>query len=145
MNEDREHLRLLSIFHYVVAVLIALFACLPFIHFFMGIAMLSGGWPEPAKAEEQFPLMMVGWFLVLFAGAFIALGWTLAICTFLAGRYLAEQTHYTFCLVVAAVLCIFMPFGTVLGIFTIIVLMRPSVKALFGVGTAPPAATPGSG
>ena len=25
-----------------------------------------------------------------------------------------------------------MPFGTVLGVFTIIVLMRPSVKAAFG-------------
>ncbi len=27
--------------------------------------------------------------------------------------------------------CLFMPFGTVLGVLTIIVLMRPSVKALF--------------
>jgi hypothetical protein len=25
-----------------------------------------------------------------------------------------------------------MPFGTILGVFTIVVLMRPSVKALFG-------------
>jgi len=32
---------------------------------------------------------------------------------------------------VAAVECIFMPFGTVLGVFTIIVLNRPSIKALF--------------
>jgi hypothetical protein len=30
-----------------------------------------------------------------------------------------------------------MPFGTVLGVFTIIVLMRPTVKQEFGV--APPA------
>ena len=29
MNEDLEHLRLLSIFHYVVAGIGALFACLP--------------------------------------------------------------------------------------------------------------------
>jgi hypothetical protein len=35
------------------------------------------------------------------------------------------------CFVVAAIECIFMPFGTVLGVFTIIVLSRPSVKALF--------------
>jgi hypothetical protein len=39
-----------------------------------------------------------------------------------------------FCLAMAgieAALC--MPLGTVLGIFTIIVLMRPSVKQAFGV------------
>jgi hypothetical protein len=36
----------------------------------------------------------------------------------------------------AAISCIFMPFGTVLGVFTIIVLLRPSVKELFAVNTA---------
>jgi hypothetical protein len=37
----------------------------------------------------------------------------------------------------AGVACLFMPFGTVLGIFTIIVLVRPQVKALFDT-MAPP-------
>jgi hypothetical protein len=32
---------------------------------------------------------------------------------------------------VAALSCAFMPFGTVLGVFTIVVLVRPSVKQLF--------------
>jgi hypothetical protein len=36
-----------------------------------------------------------------------------------------------FCLVMAGIQCIFMPFGTVLGVFTIIVLMRNSVKEAF--------------
>ena len=53
---------------------------------------------------------------------------------FLAGRYLSQQRHYTFCLVMAAVACMFMPFGTVLGVFTIIVLVRESVKELFAQG-----------
>ena len=34
----------------------------------------------------------------------------------------------------AGIECIFMPFGTVLGVFTIIVLMRPSMKELFDPG-----------
>ncbi len=109
----------------------ALFACLPLIHFFMGIGMLLG-WMEPSQSSsEGFPLLMMGWFMVLFAGFFIAAGWGLAICTAMAGKYLAEHKRYNFCLVVAAVLCLFMPFGTVLGVFTILVLVRPSVKALF--------------
>jgi hypothetical protein len=38
-----------------------------------------------------------------------------------------------FCLVMGGVECLFMPFGTVLGVFTIIVLMQEPVKQLFGV------------
>jgi hypothetical protein len=36
-----------------------------------------------------------------------------------------------FCLVVAGVSCLFMPFGTILGVLSLIVLNRPSVKLLF--------------
>jgi hypothetical protein len=35
--------------------------------------------------------------------------------------------------VVAAVSCLMVPFGTVLGIFTIVILSRDSVKRLFGI------------
>lgn len=35
VGKDLEHLRLLSIFHYVVGGLIALFACFPIIHLMM--------------------------------------------------------------------------------------------------------------
>jgi hypothetical protein len=48
-----------------------------------------------------------------------------------AGRFLARRKHHLFCLVVAGVECLFFPFGTVLGVFTIIVLMRPSVQQAF--------------
>ena len=49
----------------------------------------------------------------------------------LAGRSLARHRRYTFCLVVAAILCLFVPFGTLLGVFTIIVLVRSTVRARF--------------
>ena len=42
MNKDEEHLRLLSIFHYVVGGIAGFFACFPVIHLIMGIAMLPG-------------------------------------------------------------------------------------------------------
>lgn len=125
MDNDEQYLKLLSIFHYVVGGLAGLFACLPLIHFSIGIAMLVG-------AIDGAPAF-AGVILVLFAMAFILSGWTLAVCLIIAGRNLAQRRHYMFCLVMAAIACIFMPFGTVLGVFTIIVLMRPSVKELFGV------------
>jgi len=133
MNKDLDNLKMLSIFHYVVAALVALFSCIPIIHLTMGIMFLSGAFPEPPKKpnEPDFPVKLFGLMFTIIPLVFIVLGWTLAICTFIAGRKLAKRQSYTFCIVVAGVLCTFMPFGTVLGVFTIIVLMRDSVKELF--------------
>ena len=131
MNQDLEHLKILSIFHYVVGGLAALFACIPFIHFFMGLAMVLGWFDQREPVLPAF-----GAFIMVFAGAFILAGWAFAVCLVIAGRFLARQRHHTFCLVMAAVACMFMPFGTVLGVFTIIVLVRPSVKVLFDEAVA---------
>ena len=54
-----------------------------------------------------------------------------AVLVALAGSFIARTRHWTFCIVVAAVSCAFFPFGTVLGVFTIIVLSKPDVKAAF--------------
>ena len=43
----------------------------------------------------------------------------------------SRRKHYTFCFVMACVECLSVPFGTVLGVFTILVLNRASVKELF--------------
>lgn len=126
MNKDLEHLRWLTIGFYVNAGITTLFALLPFIHLFIGIAMVSGKFDG-----EKNPPPFFGWMFIGFAVFFIALGFALAICNFLAGRFLKRQTKYTFCLVLAAINCMFMPFGTILGVFAIIVLARDSVKALF--------------
>ncbi len=138
MSQDLEHLKLLSIFHYVVAGLAGLFSLIPVVHLVIGVGLATGTLePEDAAAR------VVGWFFVAFAGAFILAGLTFAVCLAVAGRFLARRQHYTYCLVMAAVACIFMPFGTVLGVFTIIVLVRESVKELFarapGGGEAPAA------
>jgi len=130
MDKDEEHLKLLSIFHYVVGGIAAFFACFPIIHVLMGIAMLAGGFEE-ASSKGEFPVFLFGLMFVLLPGFIMMCGWALAICLIIAGRQLAKKKHYMFCLVMACISCIFMPFGTVLGVFTIIVLMRPSVKELF--------------
>jgi hypothetical protein len=135
MNQDQEHLRLLSIFHYVVGGLTALFACFPVIHLTVGLVMLfaPGSFENGQHGSPNDPsaLRFMGLFFTIFAGGFILAGWSFATCVFLAGRFLSRRRHYTFCLVMAGLLCMNMPFGTVLGVFTIIVLIRPSVKLLF--------------
>lgn len=135
MNQDEEHLRLLSIFHYVVGGITALFACFPFIHLALGIALVSGAFP--VRPGQEGMDVIGGWVFICVASFLILLGWTLAVAILLAGRSLARRTHYTYCLAVGGIECIFIPFGTVLGVFTIIVLSRPSTKALFQPQTMP--------
>ena len=135
MNQDEEHLRLLSIFHYVCAGLAALFACFPIFHLVLGLVLLLS--PESFGTGHNQPPKFLGLFFVVFAACFILLGWAFAAVLAYAGRCLAARKSYTFCLVMAGIACIFMPFGTILGVFSIIVLVRPSVKTLFGAVTPP--------
>ena len=140
MNQDLEHLRLLSIFHYVVAGVTALFACFPVIHLVVGLAMLFGWFAIGSHGPHNDPAASrsVALLFVVIASMIILIGWAFAICIFLAGRFLRSRRHYMFCLVMAALLCMMAPMGTVLGVFTIIVLMQPSVKPLFEQQTGPP-------
>ena len=60
-----------------------------------------------------------------------SLGWTFAVLVLVAGRCIARRKYYAFCFVMACVECLSVPFGTVLGVFTILVLNRASVRELF--------------
>ncbi|HPZ09601.1 MAG TPA: hypothetical protein PL110_15975 [Candidatus Eremiobacteraeota bacterium] len=136
MNQDRDQLKLLSIFHYILGGIMGLFSCVPLIHLFLGIIFVFA--PDTMKdSRGNGPPAFIGWFFIVFALVFIIAGWILAICTLYAGRCLAKTKKYLFCFVTAAIMCVFMPFGTVLGVFTIIVLMRPTVKDLFSVNYDP--------
>ena len=126
---DAEHLKLISVFHYVVAGMAALFACIPLIHLALGLLLVltPGKFGPPSNSPPAF----LGFFFIVIAGFFILAGWTFAILVALNGRFLSQRRRYTFCFVMACVECMFMPFGTVLGVFTIMVLMRSTVKELF--------------
>jgi hypothetical protein len=130
------NVRLLSIFHYVLAGLGALFSLFPGIYIAMGVAFLSGKFP-PAKGTIG-PPPQLGWLFIAFGVAFMLAGLGYVVLVVLAGRFLGRSRHWTYCMVVAALSCAFFPFGTVLGVFTIVVLSKPEVKAAFGAG--PPAA-----
>jgi len=144
MTQDEQYLNLLSIFHYVVGGITALFSCFPFFHMAMGIAMLSG-----AFDGEDVPPKFFAWFFIIVPAIFILGGWALSVLMIVAGRKLRRRTAHTFCIVIAAIECILMPFGTVLGVFTIVVLTKESVQKLFEdknrletAGTAAPGPLP---
>ena len=135
MNEaDRQHLQVLSVFHYVVGALAALFACFPIIHLVVGIGMVTGAFGHAANEPA---LRLIGAFFIGLATIFILSGWSFAVLLILAGTFLRRQNHYTYCLVMAGVACMFFPFGTALGVFTIVVLSRPAVREAFAPAQPP--------
>ena len=126
-NRDNEHLRLLSLFQYVLSAIVFLFSCFPVIHMIIGAVILFA----PGGTGPNQPPRVIGAAFIVFAGVIILAGWAFAVLILLCGRFLSQRAKYMFCFVIACLECMFMPFGTVLGVFTILVLFRPSVKAAF--------------
>jgi hypothetical protein len=128
-KEDEDGLRLLSLGHYIIAGFETLAGFLPSFHLAMGIWLLTS---DLARSKSGGPAALFGGFFTLIAVTWMLVAWSLATCLVIAGRSLADRKRRTFCLVVAgaeAMLCV--PFGTVLGMFTIIVLLRPAVRDVF--------------
>jgi hypothetical protein len=133
MDRDAEHLRLLSIFYYVWAGLTAVFSCFPLIYLVIGLVFMLSPEEMGGNGEEMSPAAKaaVGWTFVAFGGCASLLGWASAVCNVLVGHFLKQRRHYIFCLVMAGWNCMSVPLGTVLGVFTFIVLTRDSVKNSF--------------
>jgi hypothetical protein len=131
MNRDKEHLHLLAIFHYVVAGLAALFSFFPLLYTTIGAIFIFAARHGTAKPGEELPPEFLGWIFAVIGSVLFLIGLAMAICILIAGRSLARCKCYSFALVMACIECLFVPFGTILGVFTIVVLSRESVKALF--------------
>ena len=131
-TSDRDHLRILSICHYVLSGLCFLFGTIPVIHLVVGIVIVTEEFgPQQQRGNAPFPPELIGWIFIVIAATVIALYWTLAAALVLAGNCLSQRKWRTFCLVTAGFACLFQPIGTVLGVFTFIVLLRPSVRDAF--------------
>jgi hypothetical protein len=131
MNRDREHLQLLAIFHYVVAALAAVFSFFPLLYTTVGAIFIFAARHGTAKSGEELPPEFLGWIFTVLGSVLFLIGIAMAICILIAGRSLALRKRYTFAFVIACIECLFIPFGTILGVFTIVVLSRESVRALF--------------
>jgi hypothetical protein len=136
-RDDADHLNLLSIFHFIGAGLAILAILFLMVHyaFFNSVMsdanmrkeMLSQG--QNAPPPQLFEVFgMFKWFYVIF-GIWFAASFVLNL---ISGFYLRARKHRFFSLVVAAIDCFHFPLGTALGVFTIVVLLRDSVRVLYG-------------
>lgn len=134
LKEDLEHLKLLGVFHFIVGGLSALFSCMFLIHLSLGLFLLLR--PESMSGPEgDLPPEIIGYMFTFIGGLFFLLGMAFSSCVIYSGILLRKQKKYLFSFVMGCIQCIFLPFGTVLGIFTIIVLSKESVKRIYAPKT----------
>jgi len=92
----------------------------------------TGGSPSPSGNSGPPLPFNPGYIFVVIGCVGVFVGWTWAALTIYAGRCITARKHYVFILVMAGLGCAFMNvINTTLGVFTFIVLLRPTVKELF--------------
>jgi hypothetical protein len=129
---DEEHLKLLSIGYIISAAITAFFSLFGLMYVFIGLMFaLTTTMTNTSQKTGAPPPPAVGWFFVGFGMVIFTLMITIAILKFRAGRCIKRRRSRTYCMVIAAISCLFIPYGTFLGVCTFIVLGRNSVKALF--------------
>ncbi|MCM8533003.1 MAG: hypothetical protein NE330_17680 [Lentisphaeraceae bacterium] len=135
MNKDIEHLSLLKVFHYVVGGISCLTACIPLLHVAIGYLIATNQLPHEGEGN-QIPNQF-GWIFVALGVLAFLLGQMFSICIIFSGRYIQHRKNYMYSFIISCISCMFVPFGTALGICSIIVLSRDSVKKLYEESKAP--------
>jgi len=130
-SRDNEHLKLLALFHYIGGAMVMLFSSFAIIHFVIGITVITHPHafdpPTTQPGVPDFPAQWMGWMFAGIGGAVVSLG----SLTLYSGRCISRRRHRVYSFGVAIFLTLWMPIGTVLGVFTILVLQRESVKVLY--------------
>jgi hypothetical protein len=151
----RERLRLLAIGFYVKGAVGAIFVSFLLFHFFflLGFSFMpESAWnpppkptttvqslsvtpsPSPRPVNQGPPVIMFRIFAGVI-GIIILLGWTFGGLTIYAGRCVQLRRYRLFIYVMAALNCPFIPWGTLLGIASFIVLQTPTARREFGLLT----------
>jgi Mn2+/Fe2+ NRAMP family transporter len=131
---DEEHLRLLAMFHYVSGALTcvgSLFAALSavFVATMSTAFAVEGqkGLSEEALRQMQvMPQVMAG-VVAIMAVAGLVFG----VLEIVAGRCLSQHRARVFTILVAVPRMLFIPWGTILSVVTVLVLERASVETLY--------------
>jgi MFS family permease len=127
MTRDEEHLNLLSVFNYIFGGLGIFGSLFPLIYVGLGIFFVLGG-SELLDTPMDPEMAFMGWFFIAFGFVFFVILLGAAVCGLLSGRFISKRANYMYSFILACIQCAFSPLGTILGVFTIIVLSRETVK-----------------
>jgi hypothetical protein len=133
---DREHLRVLAVFHFVLAGMLFIGIAFLFVHH----QIMGAFFENPEFWKNQNNPGPPPEFFHAFIWLYVFLGFILVAATslnILSGLCLYYRKYRMFSMAVGGLNCLQFPFGTALGVFTILVLMRDSVRAVYeGQSTA---------
>lgn len=133
---DAGHLKLLAIFHFVRAGFSLIGLGFIVLHFAIMHTLFSNPEffanahnPPPPEFFKLFTGIMKVFYVI--AGGFIVASFAANLA---AGFCLLKRQARVFSLIVAGLNCLSIPLGTTLGVFTIVVLCRNSVRELYDAG-----------
>ena len=129
---DAEHLKLLAIFHYVLAGLTVLGLGFLIMHWFFMSSIFDNPamWQNtkgPPPPKEFFAIFK--WFYLFMGTMAVGMG----VANLISGWCIQQRRAKVFSLVVAGINCLGFPFGTTLGVFTFVVLLRETVAEAYQV------------
>ena len=96
----------------------------------MGLSMVFSPASWTSNNGENLPPVM-GWIFAGIGGFWVLAALIFGILTIVSGRYISQKRNKTFSIVIGAINCLFMPLGTILGIFTIVTLSKKEVVDLY--------------
>lgn len=125
---DEEHLRLLSLFHYIKGGITVGFSLFGLLYFgFFAFIMRISSRVESSEFDNEFPREFFSYFLIII-GVIVALVLVFGVLQLVSAHYMRRGRNRIFSFVIGIIECLEIPYGTVLGVMTIIVLTRYSVK-----------------
>lgn len=123
---DSSQLSLLSLFHFIGAGLAALGGCFLGLHYAIFHTFFLN--PQNWTGRSQPP--PPAWFIEIIFWVYIVMGLFFIlsfVSNVISAFYIRARKHRIFSIIVASFNCIHVPLGTLLGVFTICILMRESV------------------
>lgn len=127
---DEEHLKLLSLFHYIKGAITLAFSFLAIIYLiFLSVIFDTIGnlQHQPMYRRPDFPFDLFS-SIMFFVWAIMILVVVFGILQIISGYYLKQKKHRLFSFIIGVFQLIEIPYGTILGIMTIIGLSRNSVE-----------------
>jgi hypothetical protein len=128
----KKQLLVLSLLYYAVATMCLIgLATLPFMHTILNAVLTNQDLPQqgagPAARNLQVLQTPLNFTLVIMGILFLLS----AVLTVVTGISLFLKRHWTFCVVGSVLVCIWVPVGTGLGIWTLLLLFDQHTRSLF--------------
>ncbi|HPJ27548.1 MAG TPA: hypothetical protein PLM22_01350 [Candidatus Sabulitectum sp.] len=121
-------LTLVSVFHYVYGGFQILLSLIGVLYIVMGILMGTG---TLGTAKSPPPPEAMGWIFGAIGVIITVFCLTLGAMSIKAGTNIRRRRNRMFCIVVDAILCLMVPFGTIVGVFGLVMLTRPEAAEEF--------------